>query len=143
MSHKEFFILYFFIRLKNNLFILFFDCGGLRCCIQAFSRGQQGLHLFELFRLCCGSFSCCRAQALGMQASVAAACGLSSCGLQALECGLSSCGAQAYLLCSMWDLPRSGIERVSLALQEGFLATGPPGKPLYSLFLLLNEPIDF
>ena len=78
-----------------------------------------------------------------MQASVAAACGLSSCGLQALECGLNSCGAQAYLLCSMWDLPRSGIERVSLALQEGFLAAGPPGKPLYSLFLLLNEPIDF
>ena len=37
--------------------------------------------------LCCGAwasdcwgFSCCRAQALGTQASVAAACGLSSCG---------------------------------------------------------------
>ena len=68
---------------------------------------------------------------------------LSSCGLQALEHGLSSCGTWAQLLCSMWDLPRPGIERVSLALQEGFLATGPPGKPLYSLFLLLNEPIDF
>ena len=28
-----------------------------------------------------------------------------------------------------WDLPRSGIELVSLALQGGFLTAGPPGKP--------------
>ena len=28
----------------------------------------------------------------------------------------------------MWDLPASGIEPVSLALQGGFLTTGPPGK---------------
>lgn len=55
---------------------------------------------------CRGGFSCCRAQARGMQASVVAAC------------GLSSCGAQAYLLRSLWDLHRPGIERVSLALQS-------------------------
>jgi len=29
----------------------------------------------------------------------------------------------------MWDLPRPGIEPVSLALQDGFLMTGLPGKP--------------
>ena len=28
----------------------------------------------------CGGFSCCRAQALGVRASVVVACGLSSCG---------------------------------------------------------------
>ena len=32
----------------------------------------------------CSGFSCCRAQALGMEASVVAACGLGSCGLWAL-----------------------------------------------------------
>ena len=34
----------------------------------------------------------------------------------------------------MWDLPRPGIELVSLALQGGFLTTGSPGTPLESLF---------
>ena len=29
----------------------------------------------------------------------------------------------------MWDLPGPGIEPVILALQGGFLTTGPPGKP--------------
>ena len=50
--------------------------------------------------LCCGAwasrcsgFSCCGAWALGTWASVVAACGLSSCGSQALQCRLSSCGA--------------------------------------------------
>ena len=52
--------------------------------------------------LCCGArashyggFSCCEAQALGAQALVAAARGLSSCDTRALEHRLSSCGAQA------------------------------------------------
>ena len=43
----------------------------------------------------CGGFSCCRARALGAQASVVVASGLSSCGSQALERRLSSCGARA------------------------------------------------
>ena len=43
----------------------------------------------------CGGFSCCRARALGMQASEVVACGLSSCGLQALERRRSSCGTRA------------------------------------------------
>ena len=38
---------------------------------------------------------CCRAQALGTQALVAAAHGLCSCGSWALEHGLSSCGTRA------------------------------------------------
>ena len=43
--------------------------------------------------------------------------------------GLSRCGPLAQLPCGMWDLPRPGIELVSLALQGGFLTTGPPGNP--------------
>ena len=62
-------------------------------------------------------FSCCRAQALGVQASVVAAC------------RLNSCGVWAYLLQDMWDLPKPGIKPVSLALQGIFLTTRSPGKP--------------
>ena len=63
----------------------------------------------------CGGFSCCRARALGMRASVVVARGLSSCGSQAVERRLSRCGARAQLLCGMWDLPGPGLEHVSPA----------------------------
>ena len=73
--------------------------------------------------LCCGAwpshccdFSCCGAWALGMQASVVAAC------------RLSSCGAQAWLPHAMQNLSRPGTESMSLALAGGFLTTGPLGK---------------
>ena len=64
----------------------------------------------------CSGFSCCRAWALGAQASVVEAH------------GLSSCGAWAWLLGGMWDLPGPGLEPVSHALAGGFLTTAPPGK---------------
>ena len=86
----------------------------LRCCAQASH---------------CGGSSCCRAQALGVRASVVVAHGLRSCGSQALERRLSTCGAQAQLLYSMWYLPRPGLKPVSPALAGGFLTTAPPGKP--------------
>ena len=76
----------------------------------------------------CGGFSCCGARALGLQASAAVACGLSSCGSWALERRLNSCGSRAQLLCGMWDLPGPGLEPVSPALAGGFLTTAPPGK---------------
>ena len=82
----------------------------------------------------CGGFSCCGALALGAQASVVVVHRLRICGLWALECRLSSCGAQAQFLPGMWDLPRPGIEPVSLALAGGFLTTAPPGKSHYYLF---------
>ena len=44
----------------------------------------------------CSSFSCCRAWALGIWASVVKAHGLSSCGLWALEHWLSSFGTWAF-----------------------------------------------
>ena len=58
---------------------------------------------------------------------------LSSCGSRALERRLSSCGTRAWLLHSMWDLPRPGLESVSPALAGGFLTTAPPGKPKVAL----------
>ena len=63
-------------------------------------------------------------------ASVVVACGLSSCGSQALECRLGSCGALAYLFRGMWDLPGPELEPVSPALAGRFLTTAPPGKSL-------------
>ena len=76
----------------------------------------------------CNGFSCCGAQALGSWASVAAARGLSSGTLQAVELGLSSCGSLAQLLCNMRNPPRPGTKPVSLAPAGGFFSTKPPGK---------------
>ena len=61
---------------------------------------------------------CCGGRALGVQASVVVAC------------GLSSCGTRAQLLRGMWGLPGPGLEPVSPALAGGFLTTAPPGKPI-------------
>ena len=74
-----------------------------------------------------GGFSCCGALAPGCE-------GFSSCGAQALEHRLNSCGAQPKLLCSIWDLPGSGIKPVSLALAGGFFITELPVKPLIATF---------
>ena len=52
-----------------------------------------------------------------------------NCGLQALERSFSSWGAQAYLLYSMWNIPRPGIKPVSPALAGRFLSIALPGKP--------------
>ena len=82
----------------------------------------------------CGGFSCCGARALGAQASVVVARGLSSCGSRTLECRLSSCGSRALLLRGMWDLLGPGLKSVSPALAGGFLTTAPPGKSLCHTF---------
>ena len=42
---------------------------------------------------------------------------------------LSSCGSWAQLLRGMWDLPKLGLEPVSLPLAGRFSTTAPPGKP--------------
>ena len=83
----------------------------------------------------CDGFSCCGARALGAQASVVVARGLSSCGSRDLEFRLSSCGARAQLLRCMWDLPEPGLKPMSPALVGGFLTTAPPGKS-YLVFLI-------
>ena len=81
--------------------------------------------------LWCVGFSCCRAWALGAQASVVTECGLSSCASPALKHWLGSCGTWAQLLHSIWDIPRAGIGPTSPTLAGGLLTTRPPGKPLF------------
>ena len=70
---------------------------GLCCCTWAFSScGEGGATLrCDAWASHCGGFSCCGAWALGTQASVVAARGLSSCVSRALERRLSNCGAWA------------------------------------------------
>ena len=84
-----------FFLSKFILFIYFWLCQvfiavhGLSLVVA--SRGYSSLWCKASH---CGGFSCCRARALGARASVVVACGLSSCGSQALERRLSSCGAR-------------------------------------------------
>ena len=78
-------------------FFFFLAALDLRCCAQAFSScSEQGLLFVAVHRLLLIVVaSRCGAQALGAQASVVVAHGLSSCGLRALERRLSSCGTRA------------------------------------------------
>ena len=90
-----FFVFLFFLNLFI-LFILLLAALGLRCCAQAFpSCSEQGLLFIAVHRLLIAVAPlCCGARGLGSRASVVVACGLSSCGLWALEHRLSSCGTQ-------------------------------------------------
>ena len=49
--------------------------------------------------------------------------------VRAFHCG--GLGTWAWLSCSMWNLPRSGIELLSPALVAGFLTAGPPRKSYF------------
>ena len=71
------------------------------------------------------------AQALGARASVV------------LVLGLSSCGARAWLRHRMWTLPGPGIKPVSPALADGFLTSGPPGKPITSVVFFSPQNMCF
>ena len=124
---KDICIYPFFLK---NLFI--FDCIGsllLRMGFFQLRRAEATLHC-GAWASHCGGFSSCGARAPGRQASVAVACGLSSCGLQALERRLSSCGTRAQLPRGMWDLPGPGLEPASPEPAGGFLTIAPRGKSL-------------
>ena len=127
---------------KSIYFIyLFLAALGLPCCTRAFSSCSEWGLLFAAVPglLIAVASLCCGARALGVQASVVVACGLSSWGLQSLERRLSSCGAQAYLLRGMWDLPGPGLEPMSPALAGRFLTTEPPGKPFSFISKILFD----
>ena len=93
----NFFLIHLFILLFYFMYLLFLDVLGLCCCARAFLWLQRvGATLrCGLWASHCSGFSCCRAWALGTQASVVVAHGLSSCGSWALEHRLSSCGSWA------------------------------------------------
>ena len=101
-------------HVSSCLFFLLWVC----CCAQTY----------------CYDFPCCRAQALGTQALVIAARGLSSWSLPALECGLSTCGTQTQLLRGMWNLHVPEIKSTSPALTGEFLCTVPLGKSYLCVF---------
>ena len=69
---------------------------------------------------------------LGVEQGLQGTC---SCGPWALGHMLSSYGAQTQLLCGMWGLPGSGIDRMSPALAGRLFTTEPPRKPQFQLFL--------
>jgi len=79
--------------LLNFIYLFILDAQDLHCCA-----GFLELWWAESTLRCrawashCGGFSCCRAQAPGMRASVVAAHRLSNCGSWHLEHGLNCCG---------------------------------------------------
>ena len=128
-------ILFYFILIFNFIYLFIysfiFGCAGSSLLRAGFLQLQRvGATLrCSVQASHCGGFSCCRAQAVVVWASIVVARGLSNCGSQALERRLSSCGTRAQLLHSMWDLPGPGLEPVSPALAGRFLTTVPPEKP--------------
>ena len=85
------------IFLKRFIYFIFWlwwvFVAAHRLSLVAASRGYSLLQLtgFSLQWLFC----CCKTQAVGIQASVVAVPGLSSCSSQAPECWLSTCGTRA------------------------------------------------
>ena len=69
---KVFFFFFFLINLFYFIYLLFLAALGLRCCTRDFSScHERGSTLHCGARSShCGGFSCCRAWALGAQASV-------------------------------------------------------------------------
>ena len=102
--------LFFFFFFNSHFLKFIFGCIGSSLLCAGFLQLQRAgatLHC-GAWPSHCGGFSCCRARAVGAQASLVAVRGLSSCGAQAvghtgfsscsswaLECRLSSCGASA------------------------------------------------
>ena len=74
----------------------------------------------------CHDSSCCGVWAVGVQASVAVAC------------GLSSCGTQASLLPGMWDFPGPGIKPCFLHWQVDSLPVSHHGSPQDTFIHLKN-----
>ena len=130
VSFSGYFI--YFIHFLKFIYLFIFGCVGSLLLHEGFLQlWRAGATLHCSARVShCGGFSCCRARALGVWASVVVARRLSSCGSRALECRLSSCGTWAQLLHGMWDLPGPGLEPMSPALAGRFLTTVPPGKSL-------------
>ena len=121
------------------MYLFIFGCVGSSWLCAGFLQLQRaGATLYCGARAShCGGFFCCGARALGAQASIVAACRLSSCGSLALERRLSSCDTRAQLLHGMWELPRPGIKPLSPALAGEFLTTAPPGKSQQIVFLFV------
>ena len=111
-----FFLIYDFIYLC-------FATLGLFCFAWAFSScSQQGLCIIVVCRLLIVGAS------LSFWSTGSMHVAFSSFGSQTLERKLRGCDPRAWLLPSMWDLPRPGIEPISPVLAGRFLSTVSPAK---------------
>ena len=110
--------LFFLLLFKKRLICFYLSAVvGLCCCTRAFfSCGEQGLFFAAVRRLLFGVAS------------------LEQIGLCRGSCAQAELLHVAELLRATRDLLRAGIQPVSLALQGGFLTTGPP---------VLEAPISF
>ena len=87
-----------FLFFNTFIYLFSFWLRWVCCRVLAFSScGERGLLFVAVHGLLIVvACLCCGAQAVGTQASIAAACvDFSSCGSRALERRLSSCGSQA------------------------------------------------
>lgn len=83
---------YLIFLIKKKMYL---GCAVSSLLLRPFYSGKEpGLRPSCVWASPCHGFSCCRPQALGGQASVAAARVLSRCGSQALEQRLNGCGTQ-------------------------------------------------
>ena len=100
-------------------------------CSAGFSlaAASGGWSLVVVYRLLIVMAPLCRAWALGCTGFRSCAHRLSHCCSQALENRLRSFEAWAWLLHSIWNLRRTGIEPVSLALTGSFLSISHQGIP--------------
>ena len=106
--------------------LFFFGCSGSSLLPTAFLwlRRSKATLCCNTWASHCRSFSCCWAQPLG-------------------RAGFSGCGAWTWLFHGMWDLPRSGIELISLAPVGGFLSTVPSEKSVFIyIYILLLQHDD-
>ena len=108
---------------------------SLHCCVDfslvVVSRASP---LIAVHRFLIAVTSLCKAQALGLMGFSSWSTWISNCHFRALEHRLSSCGAWAYLLGSMCNLPRGGMEPICSILAGRFFTTEPPGKPYINIF---------
>jgi len=101
----------FLVSLFKRLFIILVAL-ALCCCMRAFSScGEWGLLFVGVAGFSCSGFSCCRARALGVQASVAqhtgtaaAAPGLQNVASEVVAHGLSYSPARGIFLEQGWNL---------------------------------------
>ena len=123
-----------FFLLKVFIFYLFFIFGCIGSSLLC-------VGFLQLWRA--GAALPCGAWALGAQASVIVARGLSSCGLQALAHRLSSCGARAQLLCGMWESSLTRARTHVACIGRRILNYCATKEALSSLFRLSQSKVLF
>ena len=114
-----------FLLIKKKIF--FFVCLGSLLLLMAFSSWskQRLLSIWGLKASHYGDFSCFRTGLWGSQASVVAACRLSSSETWTLEHRLRKCGGRAQLPHIIWSFSGPWMERTCSLLAGTLLITGP------------------